>query len=93
MTSADPAAAVAQYNSDSDFVELARIVRQAGLLRRRYGYYVLTCAATIAAFAIAWVVFGFLGNSWWQLFTAAFLALVYTHLSFTGHDAGHKQIF
>jgi fatty acid desaturase len=77
----------------SDYAELSRVVQQAGLLHRRRGYYLLNCVLTVAAFAGAWVVFGFLGNSWWQLFTAAFLALVCTHLSFLGHDAGHKQIF
>ena len=39
------------------------------------------------------MVFGLVGNSWWQLFVAAFLGIVCTHLSFVGHDAGHKQIF
>jgi fatty acid desaturase len=94
MTSASPpAAAVTTPQQGSDFAELARTVREAGLLRRRHGYYALTVAATIAAFVGAWLVFALLGNSWWQLFTAAFLALVCTHLSFIGHDAGHKQIF
>ncbi|HEY3748944.1 MAG TPA: acyl-CoA desaturase [Pseudonocardiaceae bacterium] len=94
MTTANsPAATMTDQQPGSDFAELSRVVRQAGLLRRRYGYYIATSGLTIAAFAGSWVVFGFLGNSWWQLFTAGFLALVYTHLSFIGHDAGHKQIF
>ena len=94
MTSATPAPVPAPMRqSGSEFAELSRIVRQAGLLRRRRGYYVLTGGLTIAAFASAWVVFGVVGNSWWQLFVAAFLALVCTQLSFIGHDAGHKQIF
>jgi fatty acid desaturase len=91
MTTAQPSAASAQLGSD--YAELSRTIREAGLLRRRYGYYVLTMGLTIVAFAAAWVVFGLLGNSWWQLFVAGFLALVCTHLSFIGHDAGHKQIF
>ncbi|HEY1574723.1 MAG TPA: acyl-CoA desaturase [Pseudonocardiaceae bacterium] len=91
MTTAQPAPVSAQIGSD--YAELSRTIRDAGLLRRRYGYYLLTMGLTIAAFAAAWVVFGFLGNSWWQLFVAGFLALVCTHLSFIGHDAGHKQIF
>jgi fatty acid desaturase len=78
---------------DTDYTDLSRVIRQAGLLKRRRGYYALRIGLTVAAFGGAWVVFAFLGNSWWQLFTAAFLALVFTHLSFIGHDAGHKQIF
>jgi fatty acid desaturase len=34
-----------------------------------------------------------IGDSWWQLFVAAFLAIVFAQLAFIGHDAGHKQIF
>ncbi|WP_031468940.1 fatty acid desaturase family protein, partial [Sciscionella sediminilitoris] len=45
------------------------------------------------AFAGAWVGFFFLGDSWWQLFIAAFLAVVFAQLAFIGHDAGHGQIF
>jgi fatty acid desaturase len=77
----------------SDFAELSDIVKRAGLLGRRRGYYATQSALTLAVFAAAWVVFFYLGDSWWQLFTAAFLALVCTQLSFIGHDAGHKQIF
>jgi fatty acid desaturase len=77
----------------SDFADLSRIVTQSGLLRRRYGYYAVRCSLTIAAFAACWVMFGYLGNSWWQLGTAALLAVTCTQLSFLGHDAGHKQIF
>jgi fatty acid desaturase len=39
------------------------------------------------------VAFVFIGNSWWQLLTAAFLAIVFTQTGFLGHDAGHRQIF
>jgi fatty acid desaturase len=90
MTSATPATFEQQ---GTDYAELSRAIRQAGLLKRRFGHYAVRGALTIVAFAGAWVVFAFLGNSWWQLCTAAFLALVCTQLSFIGHDAGHKQIF
>jgi fatty acid desaturase len=63
------------------------------LLRRRYGYYAVRCTLALAAFGGCWVMFGFLGNSWWQLVTAVLLAAVSTQLAFIGHDAGHKQIF
>jgi fatty acid desaturase len=34
-----------------------------------------------------------LGESWWQLVVAAYLAVVFTQIAFVGHDAGHRQIF
>jgi len=79
--------------SGSDFAELRRIVVGAGLLDRRLGYYGMRISLNLIALAGAWVAFVFIGNSWWQLITAAFLALMFTQLSFIGHDAGHKQIF
>jgi fatty acid desaturase len=69
------------------------MVRQAGLLRRRLVHYAVKGTITLLVFAATWVAFAFLGNTWWQMFTAAFLAVLYTQLSFLGHDAGHKQIF
>jgi fatty acid desaturase len=78
---------------DSDYAELSRQVRHAGLLRRRLGYYAVKGVATIVAFAAGWVAFALLGDTWWQLVTAAFLAVAYTQVSFLGHDSGHQQIF
>jgi fatty acid desaturase len=68
-------------------------VRDAGLLRRRYGYYAVKITANLVVFAGAWVAFAFLGDTWCQLLIAALLAVVFAQLAFIGHDAGHKQIF
>jgi fatty acid desaturase len=77
----------------SDFTELANRIRASGLLRRRYGYYwaklvllPLLLVATIVAFI--WI-----GDTWWQLFTAVVFAVVFTQIAFLGHDAAHRQIF
>ncbi|MET1075698.1 MAG: acyl-CoA desaturase [Umezawaea sp.] len=77
----------------SDFAELSRAVNEAGLLERRTAYYAVRIALNLLAFAGGWVVFFLVGDTWWQLFTAAFLAFMCTQLAFIGHDAGHKQIF
>ncbi|MBA0124161.1 acyl-CoA desaturase [Haloechinothrix sp. YIM 98757] len=74
------------------FAALAREIRAAGLLRRRYGYYTIKIIGNLLAFAGAWVAFAFVGDSWWQLFIAALLAVTFAQLAFVGHDAGHKQI-
>jgi fatty acid desaturase len=39
------------------------------------------------------VAFAFVGNSWWQVLTAVYLAFAFGQTAFLGHDAGHKQIF
>jgi fatty acid desaturase len=77
----------------SDFADLLRRVKAAGLLERRLGYYLTKIAVTGGLLAAGWVAFVLLGDSWWQLAVAAFLAVVFTQIGFIGHDAGHRQVF
>jgi fatty acid desaturase len=77
----------------SEYAMLSRRVRQAGLLDRRLRYYAWKIALTALALAAGWTAFAVLGDSWWQLCTAVFLAVVFGQLGFLGHDAGHRQVF
>ena len=77
----------------SEYALLSREVRAAGLLRRRYGYYTAKITGNLLVLGGTWVGFAFLGDSWWQLFIAAALAIIFAQLAFIGHDAGHRQIF
>ena len=77
----------------SDYAALSRQVRQAGLLDRRPRYYAWKIAVTTAALAAGWAAFAAIGNSWWQLGDAVFLAVVLAQFGFLGHDAGHFQVF
>jgi fatty acid desaturase len=77
----------------SDFADLLRRVRAAGLLQRRRGYYWMKIVVTIGLLAAGWVGLAVVGNSWWQLGVAAFLAVVFAQIGFLAHDAAHKQIF
>ena len=79
-------------NDGSDFSTLARSIKRAGLLRRRYGYYWVRIAANVLLLAAGAVAFVLLGDSWWQMLIAVFVAMVLTQFSFIGHDAGHHQI-
>ncbi len=79
--------------SGSDFADLSRRIREAGLLRRRPGRYAARIGLTLAFLAATWAAFGYLGDSWWQIGTAAVLAVAWTQVAFLGHDAGHKQVF
>ena len=81
-----------QQARGSDYAELSRQVRQAGLTDRRPGHYALQIAVTAALLIGGWVAVFLVGNSWWQLAVAAFLAIVFAQLGFLGHDAGHRQI-
>jgi fatty acid desaturase len=77
----------------SEYTQLSRQIKQAGLLDRRRGWYAAKIGSNLLLLAGGWVAFAMLGESWWQLVTAAYLAVVFTQLAFVGHDAGHRQLF
>ena len=75
-----------------EYTQLSRQIKQAGLLDRRRGWYAARIGLNLVLLAAGWVAFAILGDSWWQLAVAAYLAVVFTQLAFVGHDAGHRQI-
>ncbi|ADB32047.1 fatty acid desaturase [Kribbella flavida DSM 17836] len=82
-----------QQQFASLYTDLSHTVRDLGLLRRRYAYYWTRIGLVLAS--LGGIVTGFvlLGNSWFQLFMAAALALVLTQVAFLSHDSAHRQIF
>lgn len=75
------------------FHQLATQAHDAGLMRRRYGYYwtmllfwTLATAAILAGVAV-------LGATWFQLLLAALLGVAMSQLAFLGHEAAHREIF
>jgi fatty acid desaturase len=77
----------------SEYTQLSRQIKQAGLLERRRGWYAAKIGVNLALLVAGWAAFAIVGASWWQLVTAAYLAIIFTQLAFVGHDAGHRQIF
>jgi fatty acid desaturase len=77
----------------SDYAALSRQVRQAGLLDLQPRYYARKITLTAAALVLGWAAFAVIGNSWWQLGVAVFLAIAFTQTGFLGHEAGHGQVF
>jgi fatty acid desaturase len=86
-----PASPVPQRGSE--YAQLSRQIKHSGLLERRSRYYVWKIAVTAGLLVAGWVAFVLVGNSWWQLAVAAFLAVMFTQVGFLGHDAGHRQIY
>jgi fatty acid desaturase len=77
----------------SEYGQLLAEVQRAHLLDRSGSLYrarlVITSIATVGGIAM----FVWVGDSWWTLAVAAYLAVVFAQLGFLGHDAGHQQIF
>jgi fatty acid desaturase len=92
-TSTQPHSTAANRVQGSDYAQLSRLVKRAGLLDRRPAYYVGKIATTVVLWAVGVVAFLVIGDRWWQLIVAAYFGLVFTQLGFLGHDAGHRQIF
>ena len=62
-----PAAALQR---GSEYAQLSRQVKQAGLLERRPGYYIWKIATIVVLLAAGWAAFVVVGDSWWQLAVA-----------------------
>lgn len=68
-------------------------MREAGLLARRRGFYLLAFTLITVALATAIAAFVILGDSWWQLAVAGALGVIFTQYAFLAHEASHRQIF
>jgi fatty acid desaturase len=81
-------------DAGSEFAPLLRQIKDAGLIRRRPGYYGLMIAVNLLALVAVWtaVVLVGGGGSWWVLALAVPAALLSGRTGFIGHDAGHRQI-
>jgi fatty acid desaturase len=77
----------------SDYATLSQRIRQAGLLDRRPGYYLVRIGLVTLLYAGLWAAFAVIGASWWQLVVAAGLAVAFAQLALVSHDLAHKQVF
>ncbi|MFI1536758.1 fatty acid desaturase family protein [Streptomyces anandii] len=79
--------------SGSDFARLSRKIAAAGLMGRRPGYYALRTTVVAGLYVGGWAAVAVLGDSWWTLAVAAFLAVVFGQVALLAHDAAHRQVF
>jgi fatty acid desaturase len=80
-------------NPTTEYAALLHTVRDAGLLRRRTGFYVAIFAVLTVALAAAFVGIVLLGHSWFTLLIAGGLGLIFTQYAFLAHEAAHRQVF
>ncbi len=91
-----PALAVARRpanGQENAYAELKRRVKASGLLEKQPRFYVLNTLFVLSMLAVSLAVIVLIDALWLQLLNAAFLAFVFTQISFLGHDASHRQIF
>jgi len=68
-------------------------IREAGLLRRRRGFYIATFAVITVLMAGAWVGVVLLQNTWYTLILAGIMGVLFTQYAFLAHEASHRQVF
>ena len=79
--------------ASSDYAALMTQVRRAGLLERRTAPHLAKIAVNTVLYLGGWTAFVLVGDSWWNLLTGVYLAVVFTWTGFLAHEAGHKQLF
>lgn len=75
------------------FEELSMQVKSAGLMKPRPRFHLGWMVGNAVMLAAGWVAFVVVGDSWWQLAVAAYLAFWFGQTGLVGHDTGHRQIF
>lgn len=75
------------------FHQLTAKANDAGLMRRRRGFYWTMISLWVLATGAILVAVALLGDTWWQLVLAALLGVVMAQLAFLGHEAAHQQMF
>ncbi|WP_194813366.1 acyl-CoA desaturase [Nocardia sp. XZ_19_385] len=79
--------------ADGDYARLLRRISDAGLMNRRPVYYAVRLSLVGIAFAAGWAAFVLVGDSWWTLLVAAFMAVAFAQIALVMHDVAHRQVF
>ncbi|MFC9993899.1 fatty acid desaturase family protein [Nocardia sp. NPDC127526] len=62
-------------------------------MNRRPIYYVVRLSLVGIAFLAGCAVFVLVGDSWWTLAVAAFMAVAFAQVALVMHDVAHRQVF
>lgn len=77
----------------SDYAGLIQRVKDAGLLKRRKGYYAVLGSILAVLLALTLAAMVLFGTSWWAVALAPLLAVVLTQFAFLAHELAHKAVF
>ncbi len=77
----------------SNFAGLSQLIVGAGLMKRRPGYYLARIGVVATLYVAGWVAFVAVGDSWYQLIIAVYLAVATAQLALFAHDIAHRQVF
>ncbi len=80
-------------NPVSEFSALLNTVRDAGLLRRRRSFYLVTFLTITTAMVATWFGVVLLQETWYTLLMAGAMGILFTQYAFITHELAHRQVF
>jgi fatty acid desaturase len=90
----DPSIRPSYDASPAAYKRLRRKIVEAGLLERRYGYYLGRTLVSFGILAAGLVLAFTLPAGWgWSLLAAAVMGVGVAQIAMIGHDCGHLQVF
>jgi fatty acid desaturase len=86
-----PVQGSASHFRNNQYAQLKRLIKQNGLLDRQPAYYTGKTVFTLGLLAGSLALLFVLGDTWFQLLNAVYLAFVFVQISLLTHDFGHRQ--
>ena len=71
----------ASHFRNNQYAQLKRLIKKKGLLHRQPAYYAGRMAFTLGLLAVSMALLFVLGDSWFQLLNAIYLAFVFVQIS------------
>jgi fatty acid desaturase len=81
----------ASQSRTNQYAQLKHLIKKNGLLDRQPAYYVAKITFTLGLLAVGLALLFLLGDSWFQLLNAVYLAFVFVQIALLAHDFGHRQ--
>src|ERR671911_653777 len=88
---APPVQGFASRLQTNQYAQLKRLIKKNGLPVQQPAYYAGKMAFTLGLLAVSLALLFVLGDTWFQLLNAAYLAFVFVQISLLSHDFGHRQ--
>src|SRR5215211_9009611 len=81
-----PVQGSASHLPTNQYARLKRLIKEKGLLDRQPAYYAGKTTFTLGLLAVSLTLLFVLGDTWYQLLNAAYLAFVFVQISLLAHD-------
>jgi hypothetical protein len=81
----------ASHLRTNQYAQLKRLIKNNGLLDRQPAYHAGKMAFTLGLLAVSLALLFVIGDTWFQLLNAIYLAFVFVQISLLAHDFGHRQ--